>query len=99
MAYEQRVSLRQSLRTPVAYWGSHIEGGGTIANISTSGALIEPASRSVTPGTPLRIFVNEVDFSSVEISAEVVRTTEWGFAVSFTGVSPETERLLHELLE
>ena len=50
-------------------------------------------------GSLLRIFVNEVDFSSVEISAEVVRTTEWGFAVSFTRVGPETERLLHELLE
>ncbi len=98
MAYEQRVSIRKPLRTPVAYWASHVEGGGTIANISTSGALIEPASRSVTPGTPLRIFVNEVDFSSVAISAEVVRITEWGFAVSFTGVGPETERLLHELL-
>jgi hypothetical protein len=83
MGSERAVMPRHEMRAAVAFWGSNLEGGGTISNISVSGALIEPASPSVLPGTPLKLFVNGVEFSSVELSAEVVRTTGAGFAVSF----------------
>ncbi len=90
---------RHEIRAPVAYWGRNLEGGGTIANISYSGALIESASRSAAPGTPLKLFVNGVDFSSVEVASEVVRTTPSGFAVCFKDLGPETLRLLSQLLD
>ncbi len=99
MGNDRTAMPRHEMRAAVAFWGSHLEGGGTISNISVSGALIEPASPSVLPGTTLKLFVNGVEFSSVELSAEVVRTTPSGFAVSFDELGPETDRLLHELLE
>lgn len=100
MIYQYRSRLpRHEIRAPVAYWGPNLEGGGTIANISYSGALIEPASRSAIPGTHLKLFVNGVDFSSVEVASEVVRTTYSGFAVTFKDLCPETIRLLSQLLD
>ncbi len=95
---ERRVTPRQHIRAAVAYWGSSREGGGTLSNISSSGALIEPASPSVVPGTPIRLRINGVTFSSVELPSEVVRTTPAGFAVCFDDLDPEPLRLLLELL-
>ncbi len=90
---------RHEIHAPVAFWGTNLEGGGTIANISYSGALIEPASRSAVLGMPLKLFVNGMDFSSVEVASEVVRTTPSGFAVCFVDLGPETLRLLSQLLD
>ncbi len=98
MGSARAVMPRHEMRAAVAFWGTNLEGGGTISNISVSGALIEPASPSVLPGTSLKLFVNGVEFSSVELSAEVVRTTGSGFAVSFDELGAETDRLLRELL-
>ena len=95
---ERRVTPRHEIRAAVAYWGSSREGGGTLSNISSSGALIEPASPSVVPGTPIRLRINGVTFSSVELPSEVVRTTPAGFAVCFEDLDPEAQRLLLELL-
>ncbi len=90
---------RHEIRAPVAYWGANLEGGGTIANISYSGALIEPASRSAVPGTSLRLFVSGMEFTSVEVASEVVRTTPSGFAVCFVDLGPKTLCLLSQLLD
>ena len=95
---ERRVTPRQEIRAAVAYWGSSREGGGTLANISNTGALIEPASPAIVPGTPIRLRINGVTFSSVELQSEVVRTTPAGFAVCFEDLDPEPRRLLEELL-
>ncbi len=95
---ERRVTPRHEIRAAVAYWGSCREGGGTLSNISSSGALIEPASPPVVPGTPIRLLINGVTFSSVELPSEVVRTTPAGFAVCFEDLDPEAHRLLLELL-
>lgn len=99
----QRVaSARHVIRAPVAYWGDDLKGGGTIANISTSGALIEPASQRVSPGTRLgmlvRYFPEGAEHCSVELSSEVVRTTDGGFAVTFRDLGPEALFLLCGLL-
>ncbi len=95
---ERRVTPRHEIRAAVAYWGSSREGGGTLSNISSSGALIEPASPSVVPGTPIRLVINGVTFSSVELPSEVVRTTPAGVAVCFEDLAPEAQRLRLELL-
>jgi hypothetical protein len=82
-------SPRYELRAPVVYKGTNLQGGGKIANMSTSGALIEPASCAVTPGTPLRILISyspdEAEPRALELTSQVVRTTESGFAVAFQG--------------
>ncbi len=99
---ERGVRPRHEIRAAVAYWGTDLEGGGSIANISTSGTLIEPASSSVAPGTRLGLLVaywpDGVELCSVELSVEVVRTTDSGFAVRFKELGPEAMLLLDELL-
>jgi len=71
----------------VAFSGPEIEGEGGIANISTSGALIEPATHRASPGTRLGVLIlccsSGGEVWSQALSAEVVRTTDWGFAVRF----------------
>ena len=58
-----------------------------IANISTSGALIEPSSTTAGPGERMGITIfywtEGAQVCSMDLSAEVVRTTRTGFAVRF----------------
>ena len=75
------------MRAVVAYSGRGLEGGGAIANISTSGALIEPSSTYACPGERMGITIfywtEGHKMRSMDVSAEVVRTTPTGFAVRF----------------
>ena len=47
----KRPSTRYELDASASYRGADVEGEGTIANISLSGALVEPASPPLAPGT------------------------------------------------
>ncbi len=102
MSPERIASTRHEIPAPVAYWGPDLSGDGTIANISTSGALIEPASSPVCKGTRLGILVgyfpHGAENCSLELSSEVVRTTDGGFAVQFKDLGPEALFLLCGLL-
>ncbi len=104
MEHESEPRPRHEIRTPVAYCGDDFEGGGSLVNISASGALIEPASLPVAPGTRLDLIVpyfprTHVERRSVEIPAEVVRETDTGFAVLFKELGTEARRVLLELSE
>ncbi len=95
----QLPSTRYELDASASYQGADVEGEGTIANISLSGALLEPASLPLPPGTALDLRVTRLPPSSgLEISSEVVRATESGFAVRFKDLDPEVVDLLRELL-
>jgi hypothetical protein len=84
---------------PASYQGTQFEGEGTIANISTSGALIEPASATLAPGTQLDLRIARPSASSsLAIPSEVVRETDSGFAVRFRQLDPEVLELVRELL-
>ena len=88
VANERDARPRHQIRAAVAFSGPEIEGEGGIANISTSGALIEPATYRASPGTRLGLLIlccspgSELWWSKA-LTAEVVRTTDWGFAVRF----------------
>jgi hypothetical protein len=102
MNHESEPRPRHGIRAPVAYCGDDIEGGGSLVNISASGALIEPASPPVAPGTRLDLIVpyfprTHVELRSVEIPVEVVRETDSGFAVLFRDLGTEARRVLLEL--
>ena len=104
MENESAPRPRHGIRTPVAYSAADLEGGGSLANISISGALIEPASPSVAPGTRLSLIVpyfprTHVELRAVELPAEVVRQTDTGFAVLFNKLDVEARRVLLELQE
>ena len=81
------VRPRHKMRAVVAYCCRELEGGGAIANISTSGALIEPSSTTACPGDRMGLTIfywtGGQKMRSMDLSAEVVRTTRMGFAVRF----------------
>lgn len=87
MTSNQDVRPRHKMRAVVAYYGHELEGGGAIANISTTGALIEPSSTTACPGARMGITIyywtDGEKMRSMDLSAEVVRTTPMGFAVRF----------------
>lgn len=97
MKTERRSTPRYALPAAVEYEGSNIEGAGTIANISVSGALIEPAAPSVDPGTHLNLRASYLA-SGVELSSDVVRTTASGFAVQFIELQPDALAALRRLI-
>ena len=87
MTSKPAVRPRHKMRAVVAYCGRDLEGEGAIANISTSGALIEPSSTTAGPGERMGITIfywtEGAQVCSMDLSAEVVRTTRTGFAVRF----------------
>jgi hypothetical protein len=97
MNTERRSTPRYALPAAVEYEGSNIEGAGTIANISVSGALIEPAAPPVEPGNHLNLRASYLA-SGVELSSDVVRTTESGFAVQFAELQPDALAALRKLI-
>ncbi len=99
MSIERRGSPRYKLIAPVTYRGVNIDGSGTVANISASGALIEPASPSVRPGISLGVRISCFPGSfGVELPSEVVRATDSGFAVCFKELKPEGRSVLDSAL-
>ena len=93
----QRSTPRYKVPARIQYASGEREGSGRIANISFSGALIEPASPTPSPGTPLGLRASCLAFAG-ELSSEVVRTTHSGFAVRFTDLEPEALAALRRLL-
>ena len=92
-------SPRYEMDALASYQCAELEGEATIANISTSGALLEPASTRLPLGTPLYLRITRLPSSpGLEISSEVVRATDSGFAVRFKNLDPEVGELLSELL-
>ena len=67
-------SPRYEMDALASYQCAELEGEATIANISTSGALLEPASTRLPLGTPLYLRITRLPSSpGLEISSEVVR--------------------------
>ncbi len=73
-------------------------GQGMLANVSYSGALVEPASESIELGTRLvlrcSLFVGSFD---IELAGEIVRNTDGGFAVRFVDLGPRQMDLLRRM--
>ena len=72
-----------------------------MANISSSGVLVHEATRLPTLGGGLKIRLVALEVvlrlagpSSLSLDSEVVRVTDTGFAVCFTGDRGELVRLL-----
>lgn len=93
------IDTRYAFPAPVGYEGDSISGSGIIANISRSGALIDPADPPVAPGANLGVRLSYFQGSyEVELLAEVVRATEAGFAVRFSDLRREVRSLLDAIL-
>lgn len=98
---EPSSGLRVPLRVPVTYrsldgdaWGE-----GTSWNLSTSGALVEHATRPVPVGTELLLWFSLFPGSTgTALPGTVRRLTERGFAVRFGKLDEEQAYLLKRAL-
>ncbi len=101
---ERRVAPRYRLSIPAWYSSNAFTGTGLVDNVSTSGALIDDATRSLTRGTALQIrllalrTVLRLDCpDSLKLDAEVVRRTDTGFGVCFVGDTHEVAQILDRM--
>lgn len=92
---ERRPAPRFDLRAPVEFRANGQHGNGVIWNISLSGARIERASLTLTPGSPVWLRPSFYPGSSqVELPSRVIRPTDTGFAVQFAELGEPEQRLL-----
>ena len=76
-----------------------IEGQGLVTNLSQTGAMVERCSEPLDPGAKLVLRLKPAGgFKTVSVEAEVVRTTEEGFALRFTETSAAARDLLAEVI-
>ncbi len=93
---------RRAPRVPVhfscEFYGRKVQGTGMVRNISVSGALIEEAEPLLISGTEIHMrFVLGTD-TVVEVTAEVARETEGGFAVRFDTMDARVRAVMHKLI-
>ncbi len=90
-----RKKRRVGVRFRTRFEGRRIVGTGVVTNISESGALIEEADPLLVSGGRIRLRFSFYDDSlPIEVGAVVVRPTDSGFAVRFSGMDARLRALL-----
>jgi len=81
------------------YWVERQEGDGVVANISSSGALLENTSLRLDRGTKVRLSLLVEPEKRVELTGVVARHVATGFAVAFAPSSSGAVRhLMNEIV-
>ena len=92
---DARSTGRVPVRFPVRFFGRHVEGTAQALNVSATGALLEDAEPLLIAGGKIRLrFSLAPDALPIDVAAEVVRETETGFAVRFTGMDGRVRAVL-----
>ena len=94
---EQRRETRVQTRFESLYSAGRTEGTGILADVSYTGALILNASSSPEIGKQLRIYVFIQPVAPFELVGTVVRHTEGGFAIEYSGQSDELKRFVDDV--
>jgi len=96
-ANRKRRDLRFKTRFETLYSSDRQEGAGVLSDISYSGTLVTESSLRPCVGCLLRLYVFLQPVSPVELTGEVVRHTEDGFAVKFKSEDPEVRQLVDDI--
>lgn len=90
-----RKKPRINVKFRTQFEGRRTAGTGTVKNISESGALIEDAKPLLVSGGRIRLKFSFFEGSlPIELGAVVVRATDAGFAVKFSGMDARLRSLL-----
>jgi hypothetical protein len=82
---DQRATVRHRIEFEVVYNAGREEGIGVLADISTSGALIEDVSLQPKLGAEVQLhLILYGDDGPVRLSGQVIRHTPAGFALEIT---------------
>lgn len=87
---------RIATRFEVLYSDGRLEGAGVLLDISHSGALFGQTSLSPELGKTVRAYVFVQPVNPVELTGEVVRLTDDGFAIRYELSDPEVRRLVDD---
>ncbi len=94
---EQRRSPRFRTHFDALISSGRAEGAGTLAEISYSGARVEAASTQPPIGTRITLYIFVLPVSPFELTGQVARHTEKGFAVAYDLFDPEIRRLVDDV--
>ncbi len=94
---ERRRNPRFRSRFDVLCSAGEMEGAGTLADISRSGARLDAATHCPEIGTKVRIYVFIQPVCPFELSGEVVRVGKDSFAIRFGRLDPEVGRLVDDV--
>lgn len=94
---QRRRETRVQTRFESLYSAGRSEGTGVLADISYTGALIVSASSSPDVGKQLRIYVFIQPVAPFELVGTVVRHTEDGFAIKYSGQTKELKRFVDDI--
>jgi hypothetical protein len=97
----RRSAERGQVRFSAEYAGKRVEGSGSVANLSHTGGLIEPAEPKLESGACVRLRLSLTGHAEpLEVDAEVVRQSAEGFAVRFGELAtPVREALRLEIAQ
>ncbi len=88
---------RVKTRFELLYSAGRTEGNGVLADISYSGARIDGTSFRPKIGARIRLYVFVQPVSPLEITGDVVRHTDDGFAIQYKTISdPELQALIDD---
>lgn len=73
------------------------EGAGALINISRSGARLDSVSDLPELGAKVRLYIFIQPVCPFELSGEVVRVEESGFAIQYSNLDPEIGRLVDDV--
>ena len=73
------------------------EGAGVLADISYAGARLDAASVQPALGTRVTLYIFLHPVAPFELSGQVTRHTETGFAVTYELFDPEIRRLVDDV--
>lgn len=94
---EQRRSPRFRTQFDALISSGRKEGAGTLAEISYSGARVEGASMQPSIGARITLYIFVLPVSPFELTGQVARYTETGFAVAYDLFDPEIRRLVDDV--
>jgi hypothetical protein len=94
---EQRRSPRFRTQFDALISSGRKEGAGTLAEISYSGARVEGASTQPSIGARITLYIFVLPVSPFELTGQVARHTETGFAVAYDLFDPEIRRLVDDV--
>ena len=73
------------------------EGAGVLAEISYSGARLEDTSLKPSIGTRVTLYIFIQPVAPFELSGQVIRITDSGFAIIYELFDPEIRRLVDDV--
>jgi hypothetical protein len=94
---EQRRSPRFRTRFDALIAAGPQQGAGELAEISYAGARLDDASTRPPVGARVTLYVFVAPVSPFELTGQVARHTETGFAVSYDLFDPEIRRLVDDV--